>query len=281
MADSSDVENALVALVANAVYPNGTASDSAMIGPAGPVACRIYRGMPNAPALDSDLLHGAVHVTVFTDATPVRNTTRFPRIWQEVAPAPATLNVSVAGITASFSGTCAAGQLAGIAVDGATFPYAVQARDTPPTVASNLAALLREAGWMVDYAGSSVSVPAARLFGARAVSGGLALQEIRRQEQRFRISLWSGDPATRDAGSRLIDAALAVPDFIALADGSSAWIRFAGVEVTDKSEDAALYRRDLIYTAEYPTTLAATAPALLFGTGGFEADGVFIAGISG
>ncbi len=281
MADQADVENALVSLVANAIYPNGAAAASAIMGPSGPVTCQVYRGMPNGPTLDTDLARGVMHATVFADATPVRNTTRFPRIWQEVVPVPATLSVSVAGTAASFAGVCAAGQLAGIAVDGATFPYAVQTRDTPPTVASNLAAMLRATGWLVDYVGSTVAVPAARLFGARVVSGGMALQEIKRQEQQFRISLWCGDPGIRDTAAASIDTALATPNFFGLADGSSARISFAGGATTDKSADAALYRRDLIYVAEYPTTLVAMTPALLFGVGGFEANGAFIAGISG
>lgn len=281
MADQADVENALVSLIANAVYPDGVAAASAVLGPAGPAVCRVYRGMPNGPTLDADLIKGVMHATVFAEAEPVRNVTRFPRVWREAAPVPATLSVSFGGVAASFSGICAAGQLAGIAVDGAIFPYAVQVRDTPQTVASNLAALLRAAGWLVNYAGSTLTVPAARLFAARVVAGGRSLQEIKRQAQTFGISLWCGDPATRDAAATLIDVALATPNFIGLADGSSARLRFAGGTTTDRSADAGLYRRDLIYEAEYPTTLAAITPAMLFGVGGIEADGAFIAGISG
>lgn len=281
MADQADVENALVSLIANAVYPQGTAADSAIAGSGGAVTCRVYRGMPNGPALDADLMQGVMHATVFAEPHPIRNVTRFPRVWQTVALVPATLSVSTDGTTATFSGACAAGQLAGIAADGAIFPYAVQARDTPATVASNLAALIRLAGWVVNYHASMVSVPAARLFAARVVAGGLSLQEIKRQVQSFRISLWCGDPIARDAAAALIDVALATPNFIGLADGSSARLMFSGGATTDKASDAGLYRRDLIYEAEYPTTLAAHTPAMLFGVGGIEADGAFIAGISG
>ncbi|MCW8307747.1 hypothetical protein AruPA_11915 [Acidiphilium sp. PA] len=222
-----------------------------------------------------------MHATVFTADTVVKNTTRFPRVWQAVAPVPATLSVTIGNGAATFAGVCVAGQLAGIAVDGAIFPYAVQARDTPPTVASNLAAQLRAAGWLVDYAGTTVTVPAARLFTARVVAGGVALQEIKRQVQAFRISLWCGDPLTRDSAAAVIDQALATPNFIPLADGSCGHLVFAGGTTTDVSADAALYRRDLIYTVEYPTTLAAITPAMLFGIGDIEANGAFIAGISG
>lgn len=281
MADQTDVETALVSLIANAAYPAGTAVESAIIGPAGPVTCRVYRGLPNAPALEADLARGVMHASVFAEPHPVKNVTRYPREWRQVTPVPATLSVAAAGAGATFAGNCAAGQLAGIAVDGAIFPYAVQARDTPATVASNLAALLRAAGWLVNYAGSTIAVPGATHLVARVVAGGIALRELKRQVQAFRISLWCGDPLTRDAAASLIDPALAAPQFVALADGASARVRFSASETTDKSIDAGLYRRDLIYDAEYPTTEAMMTPAMLFGVGGIEADGAFIAGISG
>ncbi|HQT74584.1 MAG: hypothetical protein B7Z59_07355 [Acidiphilium sp. 37-67-22] len=281
MAGQQDVENAIVSLIATASYPGGTAAASSIAGPEGMVTCRVYRGMPNAPALEADLARGTMHATVFAEPSGVRNVTRYPREWIEVAPVPATLSVSVAAGAATFAGQCAAGQLAGIAVDGAIFPYAVQARDTPASVASNLAALLRTAGWLVTYAGTTLSVPAARGMIARVVAGGVALREIKRQVQPFRISLWCPDPLTRDAAAAVIDPALAAPQFIGLADGAAARLRFVGAETTDKSIDAGLYRRDLIYDAEYPTTEAMTTPAMLFGVGGIAADGAFIAGMTG
>jgi hypothetical protein len=271
MADQADVETALASLVANALYPNGTAAAGAVAN-----LCRVYRGFPTSPALDADLAAGAVNVSVAAANSPVKNVTRYPRVWRTVAPVPATLTVTVAAQTASFAGACAVGQLAGVAANGALFPYAVQASDTPATVASNLAALLRAAGWLVDYAGSTISVPGASLFTARVVNGAGALQEIKRQEQDFRISLWCPDPASRDAVAPVIDEALAAQKFIALADGSYGRLIFSGSEAQDNAADATLYRRDLTYSVEYPTTLAQITPAMLFGTTSFYANAAFV-----
>ncbi len=281
MADQADVENALVAIVANALYPAGSAVASSVNGPSGPVVWRVYRGWPTSAVLDADLARGIAHATVVPDATTIRNTTRFPRVWQVVAPVAASLSVSVGEGTAIFSGSCAAGQLAGIAVDGAIFPYAVQPADSPATVASNLAALLRAAGWIVNYRGSSLSVPAAKLFTARVVSGAGALKEIKRQEQQFQISLWCADPLTRDVAAGFVDCALAEPQFVALADGSVAHLVFAGGATRDQGANQSLYRRDFIYAAEYPTTLAEIEPAMLFGVGDISANGAFVAGLAG
>lgn len=161
-------------------------------------------------------------------------------------------------------------------MNGAIFPYAVQANDAPSTVASNLAGLLRGAGWLVEYAQSTVNVPGADMLTARIVNGAVALQEIKRQRQDFAITLWCPDPTSRDAAGGLIDQTLASLQFLALADGSSARLLYAGSDVQDANADAALYKRTILYSAEYPTTLSQITPAMLFGSSGFSANAAFI-----
>ena len=53
--------------------------------------------------------------------------------------------------------------------------------------------------------------------------------------------------------------------FIDLSDGTQGRLTYAGTTVFDQSQDALLYRRDLIYSVEYATTLSANQPAMLFG----------------
>jgi hypothetical protein len=114
------------------------------------------------------------------------------------------------------------------------------------------------------------------MFTARVVNGAGALQEIKRQAQGFKISLWCPDPVSRDAAAPVIDDALAVLGFVALADGSSARLIFAGSVAQDEAADATLYRRDIVYNAEYPTTMSQITPAMLFGTGAFDANAAFV-----
>jgi hypothetical protein len=271
MADQADVERALAAVIANALYPAGSAAAS-VVG----LTCRVYRGVPTAPALDADLAQGAVHVSVLGAVPGVKNVTRYPRRWVSVAPVSELLSVSVTGNGATFSGNCAVGQLAGVMVDQATFAYAVQANDSAATVASNMAALIRAGGWIVDYQGATLSVPAAARFVARVVSGAGALQEIKRQKQDFRISLWCPSPAARDAVAPVIDEALASIGFLALADGSNGRVLFEGVVAIDNAADARVYRRELVYSVEYPTTLSMLTPAMLFGVETLTADTVLV-----
>jgi hypothetical protein len=261
MADQADVEAAIAAIAANGVYPQGSSSAS-VVGQ----GCKIYRGWPVAPVLDADLAAGVAHVSVSATDAAVKNVSRYPKVWQTLTPATGTLAVSVEGLGAEFFGSCSTGLLAGVMVDGETYPYAVQASDSAATVTSNLAALLRQGGWIVEYAGSKLAVPEATKFTARVVAGAGSLQEIRRQVQEFRVAMWCPCPALRDALAPVLDAALMANDFVALADGSYGRVRFVNGMTSDESTNAGLYRRDLIYAVEYPTTLAQQTPAMLFGT---------------
>ena len=261
MADQANVEAAIVSIIANALYPNGDASPSS-VG----YSCKVYRGWPKSPTLNEDLLDNIAHVSVYTAGTPAKNVTKYPRIWQSISSNNGTLSVSMDGIIAVFSGSCSAGLLAGVMVDGQTFSYAVQANDSPQTVASNIAALLREAGWIVDYSDSRICVPQAVHFLARVVSGSGVMKEIRRQEQGFKVSVWCSSPLMRDVIIPVVDGALSEKKFIALVDGSYGRIRFENEVTVDNSEDAELYRRDLVYMVEYPTTILKSDPAMLFAT---------------
>jgi hypothetical protein len=261
MADQSDVENALVELVFTALYPLGTSSPS-VVGP----ACRIYRGWPNPSALDADLAAGCINVTIFPAEGQGRTTTRYPQEWQVLADPSPTLTVTVVDNAATFAGSADAGQLAGLRACGASYVYATQPGDTPALVAAALADQVR-ANTIAHLSGTTVSVPAAWDFLARTVASAPAVMEIRRQTRNFRITCWCPDPATRDIAASAIDVALAPLRFLTMPDGAACRLLYEGGTVIDRSQDAALYRRDLIYSVEYPTMLAAEQPAMLFGAG--------------
>lgn len=267
MADQSDVESALVALASAAVYPQGVEAASICGQP-----CRVYRGWPNPPALDADLADGRVNVTVFPADGATRNTTRYPDEWL-AAPPPATLTVAAAGNTVTFGGTADPDQLAGIATEGKSYVYRTAANDTPGSVAANLAALAR-ADFPVQLAGTTLTLAGADDLIARVVADAASLKQVRRQSQRFSIISWCNDPAIRDTVAAAIDVALAPLRFLALADGTQGRLIFAGGTTLDQSQDAALYRRDLLYDVEYATTVSAVQPVMLFGTGAVNATSI-------
>jgi hypothetical protein len=264
MADQSDVETELVALASAALYPIGTVSASVP----GPV-CRIYRGWPKAAALNADLAAGRINVTIFPAGAAVRNTTRYPENWATAAVLPV-LTAAVTGISVSFGGTASIGQLAGVRVDGRSYVYRTTTSDTPASVAANIAALARADG-IVTLALSTLTFQGAGDLLARVVADAPGLMEVRRQQQSFRIICWCPTPLLRDAAATAIDTSLATIPFIMLPDNTAARLIFSGTTVFDQSQNAMLYRRDLLYTVEYATTVTGLQPSMLFGSLGLNA----------
>jgi hypothetical protein len=259
MADQSDVETALAQLVAGIFYPQGTTAPSIL----GRV-CRIYRGWPNAAALDADLAAGIVNVTVFPALQRQRNTTRWPDEFLVIARVVPALTVVTAGITATFGGTAGAGQVAGLLVDNFAVVHRTEVGDTPELVAAILATQIRTQR-IATLLGAGVTIPGASRVIGRVVADQTVQRTTRRQHQGFRITFWCPDPTSRDLSAGTIDAALSEQNFILLSDGTAGRLRFMSSTVSDQSQDAALYRRDLVYGVDYATTVPATLPSMIFG----------------
>jgi hypothetical protein len=258
MADESDVETALVTLCSGALYPNGVNSPS-VPGP----DCRIYRGWPSSAALDADLTAGRINVSVFPMPRHARTTTRYTQSRSGIPTQP-TLTTSVSGTAVTFGGTADLGQVAGVLADGKSYAYRTQIGDNPALVAANLATLAR-ASAIVQLSGCTLTILGTGTLISRVVVDASAQQEVRRQEQIFRVTCWCPTPMSRDATAIVIDLALAQLAFIALADGSMGRLLYAGTTTFDQSQDALLYRRDLLYQIEYPTIISASQPSMLFG----------------
>lgn len=263
MADISDVEAALCRLVEQAVYPNGTSQPSVS-----DTVIKIYRGWPTNRALNADLASGHQTVTVFSREHSTRDTSRYARLWRTVSETSPTLTVQMVGDTASFGGNGGSGQTAGLTADGVAYSWTLTAADTPSTVATSFAQLIPGA----TAAGASVTVNGARLTG-RIVGSGTAVMETRRQEQGIMIAVWCPTPAGRDLLAASIDNSLSDIDWFELSDGTSARLQYRETFETDVSENANLYRRNLDYLIEYPTTLVMTGAQMLFGVGTLGGSG--------
>lgn len=278
MADLVDVENALVAKIAQTLYPTGTGNPSVIATPV-----IIYAGWPTASRLDADLLAlsqgaGKIHVTVFPTKTE-RNTTRYMRQWQNVTlPAPS-LTLTVSGQQVTVGGTVATPQNVMLMVGYKPYVYAVQPSDTLTSIATALAALISGASaggaldtesgsalttesgsiLMTESAGPVITLPTnAILTAARVGASGTAIQEIRRQERVFQITIWADTPAHRDVATQAIDVALANIEFLVFTDTSAGRLIYKSTWVDDMVSKAILYRRDLLYSVEYATTLVNT-----------------------
>ena len=292
MADTADVERALVALCADVLFPAGgyaynaaapsavmTASATNPGGLALPVVCRLYRGWPGTDTLNGDLAKGVSHVSIYPETGGGRNTTRFfTKWWQAARPLP-TLTADVsqgsASATVNWGGSAAAGQLAGIALGPgaapATYAYAVQATDTPASVAAALAAQIAGA----STSGAVLTVPNPVCL-ARVVQGTTATWLTRQITQRYRINLWCPSPQDRDAVSAVLDGALAKTFRLVMPDATPALLRYGGTFVSDLPARQGEWNRSLAMLVEYSTAAVENLPAVLFPTGSINGNGFLV-----
>lgn len=264
MADLADVETAIVNAVTAVVYPLGSALPSAVLNDAGaPTPVRIYRGWPIAANLDTDLAAGTLNISVFPRQGTDRNTTRFHPDYQTASLEVATVAVAVNAqnqVVITGSGSASITQWVTVLVGTrVVVAYNVTSADTPTTIAAALAGSLTAAGVTATSSAGVISLvgTTAYLSALVGVTGGQAA-EWRRQETQLQISMWCPTPTTRDNAARLIDPVLAQTTFLTMPDQFQCRFRYHNTVVFDTAEKVALYRRDLIYTAEYATTVTDT-----------------------
>ena len=255
MADLAHVEQALVAAIAAALYPNSTASPSIIGAPA-----RVYRGWPQPDALQRDLKIGQVHISVYSRPGMATVTTRRARQWEAMpSQAAATMAATVSGATATFSGTPASSMVAAIVTNGRTAAtYRPANEDTLAAVATALAGQITGA----VASGATVTVSDAATLVARVVGDVLSAREHRRQIQQFQATAWCPTPELRDAAAGAIDMALARVDRLTLADGTTARLTYRGSSSDDAPSRDVLYRRDLFYSVEFGTVEIVNLPAV-------------------
>jgi hypothetical protein len=268
MADISDVEQALVSNISAILYPGGTVQSS-IIG----MPCRVYRGWPNSATLNSDLGSGVVNVTIVTDNDSGRTTTRYLSEWRATPSTPGT-TISVTGQSITVGGTPGTGDVVGALINGQAYAYRILPGDTSMQVAANLSQAI-QANLAVALQGATITVLDAGVIVVRAVSDSAAHAETRRQEKDVRIICWCPSPIARDAVAAAIDQQIDLMPFMSLPDSSDARLVYKNTNSYDQAQNALLYRRDLIYIAEYPTISVMQQPSMLFGDAVFNGSSTF------
>lgn len=257
MADLTDVENALVSLIAATLYPNGTGQASA----AGGVPCMVYAGWPTPAQLDADMAVGKAHVSVFP-RNEERNTPLFSQDWQPQTMNAATLTLTINGQQITVGGVVPPANNPhnlSVLANGKPYVYAVQASDTLNSIAAALASRIAADIPGTGAAGAVVTLPGTGQIGAARVGvTGTAVREIRRQERHFQITVWADTPAHRDAVAQPVDLVLATTKFLTMPDGFAARLIYKNSPISDSLQKTRLFRRDLIYLVEYATTQTET-----------------------
>lgn len=178
MADVTDVAEALVAIIAAAVYPNGTSAASIAACP-----IMVYQGWPDAQTLDQDLSTGKVHISVW------------PRPGEHVT-----------------------------------------------SVVQGLA------DWDEDDNDGT---------------DGHSIRELRRQSRSMQITIWAPTFTARDLIAKQLDPVLAATSRFDLVDGTQAILSYEGSTQVDQHQKTLIYRRDLIYAANYATVQTEAGKVIL------------------
>jgi len=248
MADIEDILDYLSDEIESAVYPNGTTAASIAAAD-----IKIYPGWPIPRDLNTALAAGKVHVTIFPRQDE-RNVTRFPKEWQESTINDATLTLTASGSTVTVSGTVSVPQACMITFNGETQAYQVQGTDTLSGIAAALAALFTGA----TSSGAVITFPDVYELEAVVIVAGTSVMETRRQERDIQITIWAPSPALRKTVAQAIDQALSLIQRFTLSDDSSCRLIYRGSPMTDDLDKALIYRRDFIYSVEYPTIVTET-----------------------
>lgn len=249
MSDLSDVSGALVSLIAGIAYPNGTTQPSIVGNPV-----LVYGGWPNPVNLAADLKANKIHVSVFPTLERIVDTAASD--WTVPTAPVNTVTLTLTGQTVTVGGTISTPQNAALVVDGKPYVYAVQATDTLAIIASALAALVA-VDQTATATGAVVTIPNAKYISPRVGGKGTAQRETRRQERTFMISIWANCFDQRDPIAGKIDSALSNLSHLALAD-QNATLRYKSSRQDDDQQKERIYRRDLMYAAEYSTIATET-----------------------
>jgi hypothetical protein len=274
MSDLADIENALVNLCANVVYPSGDPTIDGVLSPVTGAVVRVFRGFPLAAQFEADAAAGAAQVAVYPEHGMTRDVTKFAPVWQQLSMKAPTFTASIAGTAITFGGIPSAGQVAGVQYGVGKLLTGVAVRLVTASTASTVALALASKIPSSFATGPVLTLSASTQgIAALVVSDQAASMEVRRQEQGFRITVYAPTPAARDTLAGALDAAIAglldangnPTRFITLNDGSKALLRYRRTDVMDGASTVHSYRRDIILTAEYGTSISAAQPTMLFG----------------
>jgi hypothetical protein len=262
MADISDITAYLAATATAAVYPNGTSQPS-ITG----TDVRIFEGWPLPDQLDHDMagttLSGTPPTAIPRPGGPVSNISVFPMAGTNftpyqiqdktytVTPAVFGLAVSVLNTVVTVTGTPTDGEYVTLVCDN-QFVYSA----TGASAAAILSALLTAV--QVNYPGavatsSTITVPVVAYLTVRQGAQGTLGRVIHRERQSIMVTVWAPTHALRTQLAKAVDVAVKTKIVATMPDTSQALICYNRTNLDDFAQVSTIYRRDLIYDAEYAT----------------------------
>lgn len=245
MADLSDVTAAIATIVSNAIYPNGTSSPSVSGGPV-----RIAEGWPIPAQLDADLKVGTAQITIFPMAGNQSATYQPLNRYDIISQNAHGMTATVSNTQVTLSGTPSQNEYCTIIVDGT--PYS-RSDVTAAAILSELLSDILPKYPSASITGQTLTIPGSHIITARIGTTGVIGWTVHRQRVAIMVTVWASTPAVRTVLAAAADIALKQNNHLAMPDTTPAELCYERTNVVDNWETLTLYRRDLIYCAEYNT----------------------------
>lgn len=262
MADLSDVTAYLETATTAAVYPNGTSQPSIAA-----MDVRIFEGWPLPDQLDRDMagtmLAGTPPIVTPRTNGPLSNVSIFPMAGMNsstyqiqdatyvISQPVYGLAVSIVGQVITVTGTPGTGEYLSIIADR-SFAYSRSGISAAAIIAS-LAADIAVNYPGVSSTSTTLTIPFSFALVVRQGGIGVLGKAIHRQKQSVMVSVWSPNHRARTLLAKAIDVALKKQIRIVLPDTSQMILCYNRTNFNDDKQMASIYRRDIIYDAEYAT----------------------------
>ncbi len=251
MADLSEVSEALVGVIAQAVYPYGTDQPSIIKG-----AVRVFAGWPEPQQLEQDLTAQVVQVSVFPRAEE-QSAIPVSASWEPLTINQPTLTATVRGETVMLSGAATTAQTIIVTADKAAIAYQCQVNETLENIAQTLAQKL-QAKRSAIADGFCLTIPNVYRLEVEISTAGRRLRALDYRTKPFQITVWAADFKQREVIASAIDLAFARQFRLTLPDGTVALLRYRSSVDNDDFQTQRLYRRDLFYEVNYALTETAS-----------------------
>lgn len=265
MADLSDVTRMIETLATQAVYPNGTSQPSVAH-----MDVRIYEGWPIPAQLDLDV---AGQVLTGTPPMPhprpggkVANVSVYPmpgaaaNVFQILDDTYTIIDPNY-GLTAptvvddkiTVTGTPVPGEYLTVILDNTN--TASSSQPTLPAILNDLVAQINAFGiYDVSTDGvSSLTIDGWAYMTVRQGSVGTLAKVTHRQRQGVMVTVWAPDHVSRATLAAAIDVLFKENVVVSLPDTSQMVLTYNRTSTSDEMQAQTIYRRDLIYEAEYAT----------------------------
>ena len=242
------VEKKLKELVIPIVYPNGTGSPSIV---AKDIA--IMNGYPVKDSLDKSMAADKIVISISAIEKSDKNTTRYLKRWHRVSIPEATVSMAIDDdYIITITGIAANDLVATIKTTTEIASHQIVNGETMEDIADGLGAQLTGA----VVVGNTIYIPGEfkTQFGISVL--GIAAREVKRQQKRFCVTIWSRGVEDRDTLGEAIDVYLSDIERFVLQDDFFARIIYNGTIDLDTFQDHRIYKRELEYLIEYATTLA-------------------------